>query len=484
MKKNILAKLSPFHFLMLLIAGIINAIGVTLFIAPVQLYDSGISGTSILLSQLTPDYLSLSFFLILLNIPLLLFGFKRQGAVFSIYAIFTVCVYSVAAWLITDVLPIDVSIASPLAGTDLFLCALFGGIISGVGSGLAIRYGGAMDGIEVVAVIFAKPLGLSVGTFVLIYNVLLYIICGIVMGSWILPLYSIVTYAAGSKTVDFIVDGLDSAKAAMIITTHPDEVARAVSEEFGTGLTIIDAHGFYSDTPKTVLYVVVNRFQTVKLKTLVKGIDAAQIVMLPGGFSAGDEPDGSGKFIATALRNPRIMEAIMNLLNQRDGLMLGICNGFQALIKLGLVPYGEIRTIREDDPTLTYNTIGRHAATHVRTVVSSVKSPWMAGVNVGDVHQVAISHGEGRFVCREAQLKQLVANGQIVTQYCTIDGVPAVKMPENPNGSYWAVEGICSPDGRVLGKMGHSERIGANVARNIPGEKDQKIFESGVAYFG
>ena len=225
---------------MLLIAGIINAIGVTLFIAPVQLYDSGISGTSILLSQLTPDYLSLSFFLILLNIPLLLFGFKRQGAVFSIYAIFTVCVYSVAAWLITDVLPIDVSIASTLAGTDLFLCALFGGIISGVGSGLAIRYGGAMDGIEVVAVIFAKPFGLSVGTFVLIYNVLLYMICGIVMGSWILPLYSIVTYAAGSKTVDFI----------------------------------IDAHGFYSDTPKTVLYVVVNRFQTVKLKTLVKGIDA------------------------------------------------------------------------------------------------------------------------------------------------------------------------------------------------------------------
>lgn len=250
MKKNILAKLSPFHFLMLLIAGIINAIGVTLFIAPVQLYDSGISGTSILLSQLTPDYLSLSFFLILLNIPLLLFGFKRQGAVFSIYAIFTVCVYSVAAWLITDVLPIDVSIASPLAGTDLFLCALFGGIISGVGSGLAIRYGGAMDGIEVVAVIFAKPLGLSVGTFVLIYNVLLYMICGIVMGSWILPLYSIVTYAAGSKTVDFIVDGLDSAKAAMIITTHPDEIARAVSEEFGTGLTIIDAHASTRTRPR------------------------------------------------------------------------------------------------------------------------------------------------------------------------------------------------------------------------------------------
>ena len=268
------AKFSPFNFLMLLLAGIINAIGVTLFIAPVQLYDSGISGTSILLSQLTPPSLSLSFFLIVLNIPLLLLGFKRQGAVFSIYAIFTVCVYSVAAWLITDVLPIDVSIASPLAGTDLFLCALFGGIISGVGSGLAIRYGGAMDGIEVAAIIFAKPLGLSVGNFVLIYNVALYIICGIAMNSWILPLYSIVTYAAGSKTVDFIVDGLDSSKAAMIITTCPNEIAQKVSEEFGTGLTVLDARGFYSGTPKTVLYVVVNRFQTVKLKTLVKSIDS------------------------------------------------------------------------------------------------------------------------------------------------------------------------------------------------------------------
>ena len=160
-----------------------------------------IGGTSILLSQLTPDTFSLSFFLILLNIPLLLLGFKRQGAVFSVYAIFTVGVYSAAAWLITDVLPVDVSIASPLAGTDLFLCALFGGIVSGVGSGLAIRYGGAMDGIEVAAVIFAKGLGVSVGTFVLVYNVLLYIICGVIMGSWILPLYSIVTYAAGSKTV-------------------------------------------------------------------------------------------------------------------------------------------------------------------------------------------------------------------------------------------------------------------------------------------
>lgn len=276
MKQKLLAfgaKLSPLNFLMLFLAGVINAIGVTIFIAPVQLYDSGISGTSILLSQLTPDTFSLSFFLILLNIPLLLLGFKRQGAVFSVYAIFTVGVYSAAAWLITDVLPVDVSIASPLEGTDLFLCALFGGIVSGVGSGLAIRYGGAMDGIEVAAVIFAKGLGVSVGTFVLVYNVLLYIICGAIMGSWILPLYSIVTYAAGSKTVDFIVDGLDSSKAAMIVTSRQQELAAAVSEQFGTGITVMDARGFYSDAPKSVLYVVVNRFQMVKLKALVKTVD-------------------------------------------------------------------------------------------------------------------------------------------------------------------------------------------------------------------
>lgn len=272
-KLKLLERFSLINFLMLLIAGVINAIGVTLFIAPVQLYDSGISGTSILLGQLTPEWLSLSFFLIVLNIPLLLFGLKRQGVVFSVYAIFAVCIYSLSAWLITDVLPVDVSIASPLAGTDLFLCALFGGIISGIGSGLAIRYGGAMDGIEVVAVVFAKKLGISVGTFVLIYNVGLYIVCGIVMGSWILPLYSIVTYAAGSKTVDFIVDGLDSAKAAMIITTRPDQIGQAISEEFGTGLTILDAHGYYSNRSKTVLYVVVNRFQIVRLKTIVKGMD-------------------------------------------------------------------------------------------------------------------------------------------------------------------------------------------------------------------
>lgn len=271
--KNLLKKFSISNFLFLFVAGVVNAIGVTIFIAPVQLYDSGISGTSILLSQVTPAVYSLSLFLLVLNIPLFLYGLKKQGVVFTVYAIFTVFIYAVTAWLITDILPIDVSIVSPLAGTDLFLCAIFGGIISGVGSGMAIRYGGAMDGIEVIAVIFAKKLGLSIGTFVMIYNVLLYIVCGAVVGSWILPLYSVVTYVAASKTVDFVVDGLDSEKSAMIVTTKPDQIAKAISEEFKIGLTLIDAKGFYSKESKTILYAVVNRFQIPKMKSLIKSID-------------------------------------------------------------------------------------------------------------------------------------------------------------------------------------------------------------------
>jgi uncharacterized membrane-anchored protein YitT (DUF2179 family) len=229
------------NMVMLTVAGIINAIGITIFLNPVDLYDSGISGTSMLIAQVTPDSISLSLCLLLLNIPLFLYGFKKQGGLFTFYSIYTVLIYSIAAWLITDVLPIDVSIASPLAGTDLLLCALFGGMISGVGSGLAIRSGGAMDGIEVMAVIFAKRLGLSVGNFVMAYNVILYIICGFVMNSWILPLYSIVTYMAALKTVDFIVEGLDRAKSAMIITDKPDEICKELSLAFETGTTKIDA---------------------------------------------------------------------------------------------------------------------------------------------------------------------------------------------------------------------------------------------------
>lgn len=261
------------NFICLTIAGIINAVGVTFFIAPVNLYDSGISGTSILLSQVTPDYIGLSVFLLLLNIPLFLYGLRRQGKVFTVYAIYSVFVYSLFAWLITDILPIDVSVASPLAGEDLLLCALFGGVISGIGSGLAIRFGGAIDGIEVLAVIFAKRLGITVGTFVMAYNVLLYVICGIVIDSWILPLYSIVTYAAALKTVDFIIEGIDRAKSATIITDKPEAVGKAVSSAFGCGITVTQAVGFYSGENKNILYVVLNRFQIAKLKEIIRKHD-------------------------------------------------------------------------------------------------------------------------------------------------------------------------------------------------------------------
>lgn len=275
-----LSELRIKNFLILLLAGAVNAFGVTVFLAPVKLYDSGISGTSILLSQITPSYMSLSVFLLILNIPLFLFGLKKQGLTFTIYSVFTVAVYSLVAWLITDVLPIDVSMASPLAGDDLLLCALFGGIVSGIGSGLTIRYGGAIDGIEVMAVIFAKKLNVTVGTFVMIYNVLLYIVCGFVLQSWILPLYSIVTYAAGLKTVDFIVEGFDRSKEIIIVTDKPKEISDALIEAFECGTTKIAATGGYSNAEKTIIYFVVNRFQISRMKNLVHEIDPKAFVTI------------------------------------------------------------------------------------------------------------------------------------------------------------------------------------------------------------
>ena len=271
--KNIIKNLQWKNFLFLTLAGSINAFGVTIFLAPVKLYDSGISGTSMLLSQITPEYLSLSLFLVLLNIPLFLFGLKKQGWEFTIYSIYAVAVYSIGAWLITDILPIDVSMASPLAGDDLLLCAIFGGLISGMGSGMTIRFGGAIDGIEVMAVTFAKNIGMTVGSFVMIYNVVLYIICGFMIDSWILPLYSIVTYVAASKTVDFVVEGLDGSKAAMIITEKPDELSKTLIDVFENGTTKIPAKGGYSNVDKTVIYFVVNRFQIAKLRNVVHQVD-------------------------------------------------------------------------------------------------------------------------------------------------------------------------------------------------------------------
>ena len=254
----------------------------------------------------------------------------------------------------------------------------------------------------------------------------------------------------------------------------------------GTNCEVDTARAFEKAGAETEILVVKNLCANdinETIEKMVKAIGESQIVMLPGGFSGGDEPEGSGKFIATTFRNPRIKEAIERLLNCRDGLMLGICNGFQALIKLGLVPYGEIREIKPDDPTLTFNTIGRHISQMAYTRVTSTKSPWLSGVSAGDVFAVPISHGEGRFAANDEVIKRLAENGQIATQYVDLNGSPVAEMPFNPNGSVCAVEGITSPDGRVFGKMGHCERKGENLYKNVPFEKDMKIFESGVNYF-
>lgn len=283
------------------------------------------------------------------------------------------------------------------------------------------------------------------------------------------------------ETIRFITDtkgcksGISLASPKVFIPTFP-----------GTNCEYDSARVFEKAGAKTSIKVFKNLTDKdieSSIDSMVKEIKSSQIIMLPGGFSAGDEPDGSGKFIATVFRNPKIAEAVNEFLTKQDGLMLGICNGFQALIKLGLVPYGKIMDIDENCPTLTYNKIGRHQAKMVKTRISSNKSPWLYGTEVGDIHSIAISHGEGRFVADEKTLKQLIDNGQIATQYVDLEGNATYDIDFNPNGSTFAVEGITSIDGRILGKMGHSERIGNQVVKNIIGEKDQKIFESGVKYF-
>ena len=273
-----LKTLKPINFIFLLLAGAINAFGVTLFLFPVKLYDSGISGLSMLLDQITPIYLTLSIFLLIFNVPIFIFGYKKEGFAFTIYSIFTVGIYSLFAFLITDVLPIDVSLVSPLAGSDLLLCAIFGGVISGVGSGLTIRYGGAIDGIDVLSVIFAKRLGLTIGTFNMLFNLALYIACGIIIQSWILPLYSIVTYFVGSKTVDFVVEGIDRSKCAMIVTTKAEEITAALTNDFSSSGTIVEAKGGYSKEDKQIVYFIINHFQINKLKTLVHEIDSKAFI--------------------------------------------------------------------------------------------------------------------------------------------------------------------------------------------------------------
>ena len=266
-------EIKPINFIFLLAAGIINAFGVTLFLFPVKLYDSGVSGLSMLLDQVTPAYLNISFFLIVINFPIFIFGAKKQGINFTLYSLFTIGIYSLFSYLIMNVFPIDVSLVSPLAGEDLLLCAIFGGVISGVGSGLTIRFGGAIDGIDVLSVVFAKKIGISIGTFVMIFNLILYVICGFVIGSFILPLYSIVTYFVGSKTVDFITDGFDRSKCAMIVTTKANEITDALKENFGSSGTIVNSVGGYTKENKQIVYFILNRFQMNKLKEIIREID-------------------------------------------------------------------------------------------------------------------------------------------------------------------------------------------------------------------
>lgn len=273
-----LRELRAVNFLLLAVAGAVNAFGVTMFLYPVRLYDSGVSGLSMLLDQLTP--VSLSVFLILLNFPIFIFGLKKQGAAFTVYSLFAIAVYSLCSFLIMNVLPVDVNFMSPLAGSDLLLCSVFGGVVSGIGSGLTIRFGGAIDGLDVLSVIFAKRIGISLGTFVMIFNTLLYIVCGAVMKSWILPLYSIVTYFIGSKTVDFIVEGFDRSMCAMVVTTRADEISAALSEAFKSGGTIVKATGGYSKDEKQIIYFIVNHFQINRLKKIVTDIDSAAFISL------------------------------------------------------------------------------------------------------------------------------------------------------------------------------------------------------------
>lgn len=260
------------NFILLTLAGIINACGVVLFLFPVKLYDSGISGASMLLDQVTPPMLTLPLFLLILNAPIFLFGMKRQGVTFTIYSIYAVTIYSLASSVLMNLLPI-VDFASPLAERDLLLCAIFGGAISGVGSGLTIRFGGAIDGLDVLSVIFAKKLGISIGSFVLFFNVLLYIICGITLESWILPLYSIVTYFVGSKIIDYVTDEISRLKCAMIVTSKAHEICDELSNNFQSTGTIVDCIGGYSKKSKKIIYFNINRFQINKLRLLVHSID-------------------------------------------------------------------------------------------------------------------------------------------------------------------------------------------------------------------
>ena len=301
---------------------------------------------------------------------------------------------------------------------------------------------------------------------------------------WESKLEPVYPYRKAGPTVEKISGRLEAPAAAPKIGVAKPKVIIPVFP--GTNCEYDTAHAFARAGADPEILVIRNLTPADvadSCEALVSAIDNSQIVMLPGGFSGGDEPDGSAKFIASFFRNPAVTEAVRRLLQQSDGLMLGICNGFQALIKLGLVPYGDIRPITPYDPTLTFNTIGRHQSMLVHTRIASTGSPWLSRCEVGDVHTVAISHGEGRFVAPQEVLDALVKKGQIATQYVDLTCTPTMDLSYNPNGSVLAIEGITSPDGRVFGKMGHSERSGEYLYKNVTGDKYQPIFEGGVDYF-
>lgn len=267
------------NFIGLLIAGAINACGVVLFLSPVKLYDGGISGTAMLINQVSN--FSFPALLVIINIPIFIFGAKKQGVSFTIYSLFVIGVYSLIAFLFQEFLPKEfLTEKSPLADTDLLLCAVFGGVLSGIGSGLSIRFGGAIDGMDVLSVIFAKKIGISIGTFVMIFDTILYITCGLVMQNWILPLYSIIAYFAGSKAVDFVVEGIDRSKCAMIVTTKADEISGELSKSFQSSGTIVNAIGGYTKEDKQIIYFIVNRFQINKMKEIVQTIDPLAYISL------------------------------------------------------------------------------------------------------------------------------------------------------------------------------------------------------------
>ena len=314
--------------------------------------------------------------------------------------------------------------------------------------------------------------------------------------SWMSPLES--TYPVRQKPAHRELDTFSHTRKARIEKHNTPISPKVVIPTFpGTNCEYDTARAFREAGAETETLVFRNlspEHIEESLKNLADQILESQILMLPGGFSAGDEPDGSGKFIATVLRNPRISDAVMDLIKNRDGLILGICNGFQALIETGLVPYGEMREPFAGDhkeaqaygsgqPTLTFNDIGRHVSCYATTRIASNLSPWLANCQVNDLHNVPFSHGEGKFYASEKEIRQLAANGQIATQYTNLEGHPSMDIRHNPNGSLYAIEGITSPCGRVFGKMGHTERRGTNIAKNIPGNKHQPLFKAGVSYF-